>query len=73
MGDGWAGRPERKAGAMTGRACKPGKACGVYSGCITKSSRCGGVIEEGHDLIHILQRPPLMPWEESIVGRLKGS
>lgn len=72
VGGGWAVRPERSAGAMTGGACKPGKAFGFYCGCIMKDSWCTRVAEEGHDLIHMLQRLPLMPWEESTVGRLEG-
>lgn len=47
----------------------PGKTFGFYSGCIMKASWCGGLAEEGHDLIHILQRLPLMLWEESVIGR----
>lgn len=44
-GDGWAVRPEREAGAVAGRACKPG--IGFYSGCDMKAPWSGALAEEG--------------------------
>lgn len=56
---------------MAGRACKPRKDIWILLWLYHEGVEdwCGGLAQEGHDLIHILQRLPLMLWEESVVGR----